>query len=151
MTAKREAGRDEATVPALARADGGRLLQEAMLLLLGGQPRERGVQRVVALQEALLAVQDRRIGGRVVVQAKQLPRPQGQPHRAGQGREKGSGPICAKHPEGRLRQMGPDPFSHDRPGKKGDWLRCAKHPKGRQATVPVPLYAHFKPPVIMVA
>ena len=61
MTAKREAGGSEATVPALVRADGGRLLQEAMLLLLGGQPRERGVQRVVALQEGLLAVQDRRI------------------------------------------------------------------------------------------
>jgi hypothetical protein len=46
----------------------------------------------------------------VVIQAQKLPRSQRQPHRTGQGRENGTGPICAKHPEGRFGKWGLSPF-----------------------------------------
>jgi hypothetical protein len=61
MTAEREPRGGEAALPAVARPDGCRVGEQAVLLLLGGQAGERGVQRVVAWQEGFLAVQDRRI------------------------------------------------------------------------------------------
>ncbi len=85
VSAQGEAGLPEAGLPAAARADGGRVAQEALLLFLAGQEGEAVVQEVLRVEEGFLAVQDGRVGAVGVVEAGQLPGAQGQPHAAQQG------------------------------------------------------------------
>ena len=59
-----------------ARADRGRLVEQAVFLLLPGQPSEFGHERVPGWKERFLAVEDGGIGARCVVVAVELPRPE---------------------------------------------------------------------------
>jgi hypothetical protein len=71
-----EARFSEPGLPAGARAKGGRLCQQAVLLLLAGEFGKRFAQRVVRVEEGLLGVQDRGVGALAVVGAVELARAQ---------------------------------------------------------------------------
>src|SRR5437667_8980731 len=75
----------QARLPPGPGSDAGRVGEQAVLLLLPGQPGELPVQRVVGGEERLLAVQDGRVGTPAVVVAVQLARAQRQPDAAQQG------------------------------------------------------------------
>jgi len=53
--------------PSVARADAARLVEQAVLLLLGGEASELRIQRMIGRQERLLAMENGRVGaGRVL-------------------------------------------------------------------------------------
>src|SRR5262249_18813398 len=64
----------ESRAPTLAGADGGGLVEETMPLLLAREASELGTLRVIRAEERLLAVQDRRVRDRRVVEAIDLAR-----------------------------------------------------------------------------
>src|SRR5208337_126571 len=61
------------SLPPRARADRGRLVEQAVFLLLPGQPSEFGHERVPGWKERFLAVEDGGIGARRVVVASRAP------------------------------------------------------------------------------
>ena len=76
MPANRESPLRQPPFPPLARADCGGLVEEAVFLLLPGQPSEFGHELVPGRRERFLAVEDGGIGARRVVVAVELPRPE---------------------------------------------------------------------------
>ena len=64
-----EPGLAQPHVPPIADPDGGRVGEQAVLLLLRAQPGEPGVERVLGQQEGFLAAEDRRVGAAPVFEA----------------------------------------------------------------------------------
>src|SRR5205807_1043559 len=60
VAAQDKAGAAQPFLPAQASADGGGVLEQAVLFLLAGQARELAGERVLGVEERLLAVQHRR-------------------------------------------------------------------------------------------
>ena len=69
MAGEAEAGFGEAGLPAGASADGGSLVQQAVVLFLLRQLRELRMERVIRREESFFAVQDWRVRGLGVVVA----------------------------------------------------------------------------------
>ena len=86
VAAEGEAGLAEAALPAGAGAEGRRVVEQAVALLLRGQAGEAGLQRVIGVQESLLAVQHGRVGAGGVVVALQPAAAQRQLDAAEEGR-----------------------------------------------------------------
>jgi hypothetical protein len=76
MAAQNETRLAEPALPAGAGADGRRVVEQAVLCFLLGRAGEFSVERVIGVQERLLAVQDRRVGAGGIVVAFELPRAQ---------------------------------------------------------------------------
>jgi hypothetical protein len=70
----------QSLLPRVTRSERSRLLQQPMLFLLLGQPRELGVQSVVRVQERLLPVENGRIGAVRIFVTVQLAGSQREPH-----------------------------------------------------------------------
>ena len=67
MPANRESPLRQPSLPALARADRGRLVEQPVFLFLVGQPGEFSHVRMSGREERFLAVEDGGIGARRVV------------------------------------------------------------------------------------
>jgi hypothetical protein len=59
-------------LPAISCADRRRVIEQSLFLLLGSQPGESGMQRLLRREERLLAVEHRRICGAGILQALDL-------------------------------------------------------------------------------
>jgi hypothetical protein len=86
MPAKREAGLRQPSPPSILRPNRGRVVEQTMFLLLLGQARKLGVQRMIGREECLLAMENRRIRAGVVFEAIDLARAERQFDTAEQGR-----------------------------------------------------------------
>ncbi len=76
MPPNREPALRQPLLPALARADRRRLVEQTVFFLLLGQPGEFGHELVPGRKERFLAVEDGGIGARRVVVAVELARPE---------------------------------------------------------------------------
>ncbi len=85
MAAEPEAALLEPGLPAGSGTDGGRIIEEAVFFFLPGQGGEAGMERMLRVEEGLLAVRHRRVAGLGVVVAIELPRAQRQADAAEQG------------------------------------------------------------------
>ena len=72
MPAQRKPRLLQLRLPAAARADLRRIIEQSMLLFLGRQSGETGMQRMVGREECLLPVQDGRVGRAAVFEALDL-------------------------------------------------------------------------------
>jgi len=72
MAAQRESSRIQPGLPAILGPDRLRVVKQAVLFLLLGQPGELGVQRMIGREKGFLAVEDRRIRAGGVVEAVDL-------------------------------------------------------------------------------
>jgi hypothetical protein len=86
MPADRESLFVETTLPSLPGPDRGGLIEQAVLLLLLGEPGEAGMERVVGWQERLLPMQDGWVRAVRIVVAIELARAERQLDAAEQGR-----------------------------------------------------------------
>ena len=76
MSPDGEPARGEPALPAVAGADGGGVVEQAVAFFLAGEAREPGHERMAGRLERFLAMEDRRVGALRVVEAVELPRPQ---------------------------------------------------------------------------
>jgi hypothetical protein len=72
MAAQHKAPRGQPGLPAFLGPDRCRVVEQTVFFLLLGQSGELGVERVIGLQERLLAMEDRRIGAGSVIEAVNL-------------------------------------------------------------------------------
>jgi hypothetical protein len=84
MPAKAKACSAQPILPAIARPDRRRFVEQTVLIFLLGQSGKLGMQRVIGGQERLLAVQDRRVGAGRVFEAVNLAGAQREPDAAPQ-------------------------------------------------------------------
>ena len=86
MSFHREPALAQSCLPSLPCADGAGVIEQAVLFFLGGEAGKSRVERVVAEEEALPAVEDGRVGAVGVVVAVDLPGAQVELDAAEQGR-----------------------------------------------------------------
>jgi hypothetical protein len=86
MPAKRKAGLAQPSTPSVSRPNRGRVVEQTVFLLLLGQARELGMQRMIGREECLLAMEDRRVCAGFVFEAIDFASAERQFHAAEQSR-----------------------------------------------------------------